>query len=1363
MALTRIRSGKRRRRRLANFEVKRPNSINQMSFCSFVLWMGLSSAVLAGTIYEHEFGGGSRESLQGVAPQVRPQAEVFLAEGAAEPLPAGGILTGAAASQAYLKFQPQLGQVYELSLQVELTSQNSGSWAGIAFAEHTSGAGADRSMDYGQRGMLILRDNGQGQMLIFPPFQTRDQDFNSPAGNTTLRMRLDTRNPTWSVEYLIDDKRVGCIFYEGSNPTINYIGIGKYGAATGRFLKLRLVTDAKSGATQTKDSAAFLPDIFVSQPSETGDRLAGEFRVPDRTFAPWTYYFVENGSADEAGVTADIEALARVGYGGIMLFHEHRDGMPAGPIQPFTPEFRALNKHILMEAARMGLGVIQHNCHGSSTAGGPWNTIERSMKRVVWKEMQVTGGSALVLPQPLTIEGFYRDIAVVAYPLGHPALVPSGRQKGLKLSAPGSEGSTADIQDDDLGTLLLFRGITPPETPREILFEYDQPVTIAKYFLYSWLFNFSAPVESRLESRNDATGTWKEVARGLQDGDRGMLADFDPVTAQAFRILIRTKMDNFWIGEAGLYGVGEVPGNYNQYADYGQSTGLDHGALKPFTPILYGDEQPLALSEALDLTAKLRPDGSLDWIAPPGYWRVLRIGYTSTGHRNHPSTIGGEGFEVDKFDAESVALHFDRGVRNFLGTETPPPLVGWYNDSWECRGQTWTESLPKFFKEFNGYDLKPYLPVLAGKLVDSAEKTQKFLEDFRRTQQEMVARNYVDVMAQKASERGWIYAMQSPAQPVAMVDPSLLLPRTGLFGGESWQNGNFVRGGSISAGQRDATSLGALTGRKVIFSEIWTSPQAGFGNSPAQLCFLADTVFSMGSTRLVAHCYLSQPSKGKLPGWTMLSYGSSLNRNVTWWEQSAPFVQSQSRKQVILQQGDPVVDIVKIRAPEEFVANTSEDVFTPPVGFRNLWTSGAGLAAAGAVRNGQPRWPLVILPESDHFALELAEKLDSYVRAGGAVLGPRPARRSGQAGGVTADAQFDTIISRLWGAKGQTETERKVGKGYVFRGLAPTEVLAKLGLDPDFTFVGMGAGAIVWTHVTLGERDAYFLANTQDQEIAVTASFRIQNRTPQIWVPDTGEILHPALYQESENRTELPLRLGPGHSCFVVFDDRKTSPPVRQLLCDGVRVFPASDSEKKVSASPTKFSVLGGKPGGYTLESSAGKNYSFTIGENTSTAIPGPWKLTFSGLSAPASCTLPTLGSLSTHADDRVRYFSGRITYGTTWNMPPDFIGTNRAVYLDLGQVNELAQVEVNGKSCGIWWQPPFCQEVTQQLRPGPNEIQVTVVNSWVNRLIGDAKLPEAERTTWTSFQQYQGNEALRPSGLLGPVRLCEGASFEVK
>jgi|GEM_PF-578322 len=1321
--------------------------IHRITFYALFLLGGLSLTVRGGTVFEYTFSTGGSASLQGVAPQVRPQTEVFTMEGESASIQAGGTIAGVASSQAYLPFTPVSGQLYELSLKMELTSQNSGGWVGLSFAEHTTTT-TGNGLDYGQRGMLLLRDNGAGQMLIFPPYQTRDQNFVSALRNATLQIRLDTRNPIWSVEYRIDDQQVGYILYEGSNPSIHYIGIGKSGAVAARFLTFRLVNDPVT--------AAVLPDIFVSSPTASADGLAGQFRTPSREFGPWTYYFVENGSADSAGVTADMEALARVGYGGIMLFHEHRDGMPVGSIQPFSPEFRALHQHILAEAGRVGLQVIQFNCHGSSTAGGPWNPVERSMKRVVWREVQVAGGGSPVLSQPLTVEGFYRDIAVLAYPLGHAVQSSVGRGNGLQLTTSPSEGSLANLQDDDLGTHLLFRGVSSQASPREIRFEYAQPIAIAKYFLYSWLFNFTAPVESRLESRNEATGAWTEVARGTQNGDRGMLAEFSSVTAKNFRILIHTGVDNFWIGEAGLYGAGEVPTSYHQFADYGQITGLDHGPLKPFIPTVYGGEPPLGLADAMDLTTALRPDGSLAWTAPEGTaWRVLRIGYTSTGHKNHPSTAGGEGFEVDKFDAESVGLHFDNAVLNFLGTQTPPALVGWYTDSWECRGQTWTETLPTFFQEFNGYPLAPYLPVLAGKIVDSSEKTQKFLEDFRRTQQEMLARNFVDVMAQKAAARGQIYAMQSPAQPVAIVDPSLVLPRTGLWGGESWQNGNFMSGGSISAGQRDATSLGALTGRRVIFSETWTSHDAGFGNSPAQLRLLADTVFAMGATRLVAHAYLSQPSNGKLPGWTMLNYGSSLNRNVTWWEESAPFVQSQSRKQVILQQGDAVVDIVKVRGPEELVADvTAETVFTPPVGFRNLWTSEAGLAASGAVKNGQPRWPLMILPEARPLSLAFAEKLDAYVSAGGAVLGSRPTRRSGQAGGVTNDAKFDTIVSRLWGASGNTETERSVGSGLVCRGLTPEAVLAKRGIDPDFTFVGAAASAILWTHVRLGDRDAYFLANPQQQAIAGTASFRISHRAPQIWVPETGEVLHPALFRHRGTRTELHIKIDSGHSCFVVFGGATSTPPVRDLQHGGVSVFSSGGASGSSSGSSQKFSFLGGKAGEYMLQTAAGENIPFTIGETSSSTIPGPWNLEFTGVAAPAPLTLTTLHSLTSDSNSQVRHFSGRITYRTTWNMPAGFQATNRAVVLDLGQVYELAQVRINGQDCGIWWQPPFRKDVTRFLQAGPNEIEVAVVNTWVNRLIGDAQLSETARTTWTSFSQYKGTEELRASGLLGPVVL---------
>jgi len=177
--------------------------------------------------------------------------------------------------------------------------------------------------------------------------------------------------------------------------------------------------------------------------------------------------------------------------------------------------------------------------------------------------------------------------------------------------------------------------------------------------------------------------------------------------------------------------------------------------------------------------------------------------------------------------------------------------------------------------------------------------------------------------------------------------------------------------------------------------------------------------------------------------------------------------------------------------------------------------------------------------------------------------------------------------------------------------------------------------------------------------------------------------------------------------------------------------------------------------------------------------IAGPWELSFApGLGAPPRVTLEKLVSWTEHPLPGVKYFSGAATYGKTFQAPAEMLAKGRAVYLDLGRVQVMAEVRLNGKPLGTLWKAPFCIDATAALQPGENTLEVKVVNLWPNRMIGDEELPEDSlrrpegtlqkwpqwlidgkpsptgRVTFTTWKLWKKGEPLLESGLLGPVRL---------
>ncbi|MFA7370043.1 MAG: glycosyl hydrolase, partial [Kiritimatiellales bacterium] len=391
--------------------------------------------------------------------------------------------------------------------------------------------------------------------------------------------------------------------------------------------------------------------------------LEREFITPPDACKPRVFFFFENEVMDQPGITADLEALKSVGVGGLIVFAEYRTGMKAGKVAMFSKEYDAGMQHLLKEAERLGLLVSLFNCPGSSTAGGPWNSVEQSMKQFVWSETTVAGGGTrtLKLKQPLTLFDFYRDIAVTAYPVS-PALRLSATPK---ISAPNAKGDLGEMMDGDILTSTIFRGAAKKEKS-EIRLDYDTAVTVGRLAVHGNLFKYNAPLNYELETSADGK-VWEKITAVSQQGNNAVIADFPVITGKFFRVLASAQAEAFWIAELDLLPPGGSPRSYPQFNDWGSSSGREKDGFGAFRPLLLADDKPLDPSHAIDLTAQMKPDGTLTWNAPEGEWLVLREGYTTTGKKNHPAEGDGSGYEVDKLNPQLVRRHSEEGLRRMSG------------------------------------------------------------------------------------------------------------------------------------------------------------------------------------------------------------------------------------------------------------------------------------------------------------------------------------------------------------------------------------------------------------------------------------------------------------------------------------------------------------------------------------------------------------------------------------------------------------------------------------------------------------------------------------------------------------------------
>lgn len=1114
--------------------------------------------------------------------------------------------------------------------------------------------------------------------------------------------------------------------------------------------------------------AAIVTSGVVSPLSLTAaETLQQEFAKPPASFKPWVFYFFENEIMDHPGITADLEALSAAGVGGMIVFSEHREGMKTGNVKMFSKEYDAGIQYLLREAKRLGLVVSLQDCAGSATAGGPWNSVEQSMKQFVWSETGVTGGSeqTLKLPQPFSVEGFYRDIAVMAYPVKLPQRLPGNLPK---ISASKGTGNPGEMMDGDILTSTLFRGNSTKQK-REVLLEYAEPVTVGRLLVHGLLFTFAQPLNYELQASEDGK-TWRKIAESTQEGNNPAIVDFPSVTGRYFKVLASTKAENFWIAELDLLPPGGSPRSYAQFNDWATSTGRDKGSFGAFRPLLLGEDKPLDPSRAIDLTSQLKPDGSLTWNVPPGDWLVMRMGYTTSGKKNHPATAEGLGFEVDKMDAGLVKRHAEAALQHMSGGGVGTTGLKMFSvDSWEAGGQNWTEKLAAEFEQRNGYSLMTFLPVLGGKLVGDAGTTQRFLEDFRHTLQALVSESFYKTMAEVARSNGLNFLAESSAAPIPIHRPMDYFPYVDIPAGEAWALGDFSPNGNISGGLRDAVSAAHLLGRPMTPVEVFTCNRGNWSMSPRFFKAFGDKILAAGGNQLTLHCTIHQPSGDIAPGWTMNHYGSTFNRHVTWWKDTAPWLDSIARSQVLLRQGRTVADFCRMLGDDEAIVpcdDRANAFWNAPAGYANDWITKSYLLNQLGVENGEivsssgsARYWLLVLPESDRMSLETVKKLSELVNAGGVVLGSKPAAREGRQGGEAADKEFARYVGELWGD--ELRQDRTVGKGRVLTGMTVDEALAAIHVKPDVTWTTASTSPkIYWHHRRSDQRDIYFLVNGNGETLKATFSFRIEDRAPEIWNPETGGIRKTALFREADGRVELPVELAPYESLFVVFDKGASWPHFESVSRDGETLWPLGTGP--AAGIPGVWSQSDGKivmeallPGEYVLGNPSKETLKVKVEPLPKPLeLAGPWKVTFEGVAKPAPQVFERLIPWNTHSDPVVRFFSGTGEYRMEFTVPDADMGKDVGAWLSLGDVRELAEVSLNGKSLGIEWTAPLRVEVTKELRSGKNEIVIRAVNTWANRLIGDAALPEDKRSTWSSFTHYKKDDKVPDSGLLGPVRI---------
>ena len=758
------------------------------------------------------------------------------------------------------------------------------------------------------------------------------------------------------------------------------------------------------------------------------------------------------------------------------------------------------------------------------------------------------------------------------------------------------------------------------------------------------------------------------------------------------------------------------------------------------------------------------------WEAPAGKWEILRVGYTTNGAKISTSSGAWQGLAIDYHGSQRAGGLLARDVDPLLDDARPylgHALRYLVTDSWELGGLNWTARFRDEFRQRRGYDPLPYLPVVAGRIVDSRDASNRFLTDLRRTVADLVISQHYAVFAELAARSGLGIHPESGGPHGAPIDALETLGVSAFPQTEFWarsathRTGDderfFVKEGSSAAHTYGKTLVGAegMTSIGPQWEEsIWDDLKPTFDQAACE-----------GLNRLIWHTFTSSPKEMGLPGQEYFA-GTHLNPNVTWWNLAGAFISYMNRSDFLLQQGRPVSDVLYYYGDQmpNFVRTQSADPAKVLPGYDYDVADTEVLTHRVSARDGRIVLPdgvsyrLLVLADVPGMAPAALRSIRQVVQDGGVVLGEKPRRALGMRG----DEDVVSLAAEVWGdcAPGKPH---HFGKGTVYCGESTRSVLQALGVAPDFEYRSAPEGRMDYVHREAGGADIYFLRNTEAAPLFAEVTLNVRGKAPELWHPDTGRAEQAAIFDTApDGRTRIPLWLEPNGSVFVVLR-RPVGRHFVQLSWDGIALFPWD----KATTPPVHISgpnLTADASGRYTLKEAGGVTLSAEIGKSQTVAIAGPWTVRFTpGWGAPASVNFAGLQSWTENTDPGIRYYSGTATYGARFTLSAGQLASGRTLTLDLGDVREIARVRLNGKDLGIVWQKPFQVSIAGAAKAGANDLEVEVTNFWPNRLIGDQQLPPEKRYTQTNIRKFRADSPLMPSGLLGPVEVRAGYTARLR
>ena len=1124
--------------------------------------------------------------------------------------------------------------------------------------------------------------------------------------------------------------------------------------------------------------------------------LFKNFQNPPKSAKPVVWWHWVGSNVTKEGITKDLEWMQRVGIGGFQAFDVSIGGGQTveKKVKFMTPEWLELIKHTAAEADRLGLEMTMVTAAGWSETGGTWVKPQEAMKKVVWSKTQIAGGTKLTTPLPLPptvagpirnlpkgagfaggnnkTESFYQDQIVLAYktPEAELAVVTPKitNHKGENV-APNA------LLDDDLTSKIIL------ETPKQdesvyLQFEYENPFTARSFSLAlggGAMFPSRTMRAGYVQFSEDGKNYKTLLALpGPQHDIRALPVrtfSFPEITAKYFRVMFVKEATMTTVG--GPDDVGGFGGPTTAPKSFDIAEAIFHSGARvhrwedkaAFAPMFAfesletpntGQNTVIKGNEIIDITSFMKPDGTLDWTAPSynsligterragqGAWTILRLGQSQTGAKNGPAMPEATGYEVDKFNKTHLLSHLNQWsnpIAEAMGALYGKSMKYFLVDSYEADAQNWTETMLPEFKKRRGYDPTKYLPVLAGLVVESAEVSDRFLWDFRLTIAELLVDNHYAAITEYAHQKGIktygeVAGISMPIIEDALRNKGSVDIPMGEFGmtqglsetSKDWvspfdleqQKAYVGASDRLHAHQsdvREAASAGHTYGKKVVAAEAWTG---GGYEAPAALKYIGDYWLTQGINQVIFHTSAHQPLDTK-PGNTMV--GTHFNRNITWAEQAKPFVEYLTRSQYLLQEGRFVADIAyylgeDIPAAVPYWEKLRNEA---PAGYDYDFVN-TEILQRFEVENGElvlpsgMRYKLLVLPERTTMTPHVLAKIEELLKKGAIIVGPKPEKSPSLVGYPAVDNDVATKANEVWGmADGKFIFQSPYGKGKVFWNAPLQGILGQLNLrkDVDYTLPHTNT-RLSWMHRKTAEADYYFILNMRNQAEDMEVVFRVTGKVPELWRADKG-VAEAVSYKIENGLTTVKLHFDPQESYFVVFEKTATQSEV-------------------VLTKKSPHRGLGG-------------------------FITGNWTLSFpENWGAPAQVTLTELTSWTNHADEGIQFFSGTATYTKEIDLKKTQLVPNASLWLDLGEVKDIAEVRLNGVVIDTLWKVPYRADITKVAKVGKNKLEIRVTNQWDNRMAGDAKLPADKKLLKASGgMRFGGPPKPKTSGLLGPVVL---------